>query len=406
MSSKNLGRDSRADLFRGIALLTIFANHFSVSAPNTGWAVFRLPPSNFTYFDGADVFVLISGFVFGLVYYKHYVSKGFGSCYRKAAERAWDLYVANVATVVLTFALCAPFYASAPSNTGGLFQVVADFFRAPEVHLPAVATMVPTLPYFDILPLYFFLLLIVPLFLGLAHRSPLSLLLLSLFFYVLAIEGLVTGLAGTGIFNVFQWQFHFVLGLLLGWYRPSVPRHPLLTAGALFVLVVGALDFYLVPRLVNVGLVAPDALLTTPLPLEAYGKGGPIAILQLLVALYLVAVHVPRGGRLYRKWFLRPIVVAGQHALPVFCTGIVLTYVFALLAYTVPLSQIATLGLMVAGVLLSVGMGYLVRWRRRGLAPNGWIARLQRRAPRPAAARARAQPSSGSSAVVLRSEQA
>lgn len=404
MSPKKLGRDYRADLFRGIALLTIFANHFSISAPNTGWAIFKLTPSNLTYFDGADVFVLISGFVFGLVYYKHYVSKGFGSCYRKAVERAWDLYVANVATVVLTFALSAPFYISGP-RTGWLFKEVNDFFQAPEVHLPAVATMMPSLLYFDILPLYFFLLLVIPLFLGLAHRFPLSLLLLSLVAYVLAIEGIATARVGTGVFNVFQWQFHFVFGLLLGWYRPSVPRHPLLTAGALFVLVFGALDFYLVPRLVNVGLVAPDALVTTPLPLEAYGKGGPVAILQLLVALYLVAAHVPRGGRLYRKWFLRPIVVAGQHALPVFCTGIVLTYVLVLFAYTVPLSQIATLGLVVAGLLLSVGMGYLARWRRRGLDPNGWIARLRRRAPRPEAARTRSHPPSGSSAVALHSEQ-
>jgi hypothetical protein len=361
ISSITASRDYRADLFRGIALLTIFANHFSSSALHTEWAVFKLTPSNFLYFSGAETFVFISGLVFGIVYKKVYRRNGWSGCYQKALWRAWELYVANAATLLVTLAACAVFFTTWDLDPSQFFPAVASFFAAPLQSLPAIVGMHQGLRYFAILNLYIYLLISVPLFLSLVRRSAAATAGLSLIVYALAVAGVAEGI-GAG-FNVFQWQFHFVMGLLLGWYQPSVSRSRWMEVIAGAFLVVGALDRYLLPRIANLGLLSPDSLLLTPLPLE--GKGGPLAALQFAAALYLVVVYFPRAGSLYERTWVRPVVVTGQHALPVFCIGIFLCYVGGLLTRTAVTGAFSTLLLLWVGLALSVATAYAVRSRRR-----------------------------------------
>ena len=92
-------RDTRIDVFRALALLTIFMNH----VPGTAFE--HLTHKNFGFSDSAEAFVLISGIAVGLAYGPKFQPGNRLLVTLKAWRRAGVLYVAHIMTTVATLAI-------------------------------------------------------------------------------------------------------------------------------------------------------------------------------------------------------------------------------------------------------------------------------------------------------------
>src|SRR5262245_25279937 len=103
-------RDTRIDVFRALALLTIFINH----VPRTIYEHITL--KNFGFSDSAEAFVLISGIAVGLAYGYKFQPGNRVLITLKAWRRAGVLYIAHIMTTVATLAI---------------FSAAALFFKEP-----------------------------------------------------------------------------------------------------------------------------------------------------------------------------------------------------------------------------------------------------------------------------------
>ncbi|HAO2892115.1 TPA: succinyl transferase OpgC, partial [Escherichia coli] len=156
-------RDTRIDVFRALALLTIFINH----VPGTVFE--HLTHRNFGFSDSAEAFVLISGISVGLAYGAKFEPGSRFLITLKAWRRAATLYSAHILTTVATLAIfcAAGLYLNRPEFMS--FINIGPLMDSPAEALIGLATMGHQLGYNNILSMYGVLLLMLPLFLFLAN---------------------------------------------------------------------------------------------------------------------------------------------------------------------------------------------------------------------------------------------
>jgi len=330
-TTSTLRRDTRIDVFRALALITIFINHIP------GNVFEHLTHKNFGFSDAAEAFVLISGLAAGLAYGTRFVPGSMLILSLKAMRRGAVLYITHI---VITVAALAIFAAGAiwfaePKlldmiNIGG---VVGDVPRA----LVGLATLGHQLGYNNILPMYAAVMVMVPLFLLLGRIS------LSLMLAVSAAVWLVAGLwgiappnyptMGVWFLNPLSWQFLFVIGL----------------AVTLHVKRGGEIPFNLPLYLVSAGYVLLSLLwvrgswwgleTVTGLPVLLSGFDKTFLslprLLHVLALAYLIAA-VPLVSNLARLDLRSPLAVLGKHSLPVFVTGTLLAMVGQVLTTVYP----------------------------------------------------------------------
>ncbi len=94
-------RDTRIDVFRALALLTIFINH----VPGTIYENFTT--RNFGFSDSAEGFVLISGMAIALAYGSKFAPGNRLLLSLKMWRRAGVLYITHIMTTMVTIAIFA-----------------------------------------------------------------------------------------------------------------------------------------------------------------------------------------------------------------------------------------------------------------------------------------------------------
>ena len=174
-------RDLRLDLIRGLALFIIFVDH-NASLSGFGWiTAFTL--GRYSFIDAADVFFFLSGFVSGLVYGPIISNRGVIACVKKASRRCLELYLCEVATLVICFGLIT---AASRHSVGMLIPYLR--FVVHGVRPGTIMYLAWWRPpiFFGILPIYILLLLTLPLSLYLLVHRPRVLIALSLCCYLLA----------------------------------------------------------------------------------------------------------------------------------------------------------------------------------------------------------------------------
>ena len=355
-------RNLSVDFIRGCALLGILWNHVAGLSPGSAFHLRALNPSYWVLFDWADVFVFLSGLVFGLVHIRAVRGGGLWASYAGALTRAWELYAANILTFVAVLVAFGALYE--PGLVDGYPHQSArmDAFAAdPTAAALDVVTLQPLLDFFDILILYLGLLCIAPALLWGVEKNAGYGLAASGGLWVFAQAGLEWG---PPAFNLFAWQFLFCLGMVAGvWNRP-LPRRPLLFWSSLALAALGALAMPLV--ILQGRGFGPDVdwagwvgMLTGKSSLRA-GR-----VLSFAAAAYLVARLVSRAGEVWNSSFLRPIVIAGQNSLGVFCFGIVITYVAVFVVHRVSANPASVLAVIIMACLTSVAFAYAMEWRKR-----------------------------------------
>lgn len=233
-------RDLRIDLLRGGAIVFVVINHLalvSVFQNATQEAIGMV--------SGAELFVLLSGAVLGLVHRPKIVGGGIGEVTLRTGARAWKLYVtAIVVTLIVGFVSLVPFLNAVPATTyvdqgtgaagseatGRVYDLYAGFEGLARYPVdPSVIVDLALLrigPWqVNVLGLYVVMLAIAPLILwALSRRRWILVLAVSWGLYVLQ---MLLGLRllpsqFEDSFPLLTWQALFVTGMVAGFHRREI----------------------------------------------------------------------------------------------------------------------------------------------------------------------------------------
>lgn len=315
-------RDTRLDVFRALALLTIFIDH----VPGTVFE--HLTLRNFGFADAAEAFVLISGIAVGLAYAPRFKPGQALLPSLKIWRRAGVLYCAHIMTTVATLTIfCA---ASVIFHRPELLRLnnIEALIDDPAEAFVGVGLLGHQLGYNNILSMYAVLLFFTPAILWLLNRSVSVTLLGSCALWLVA--G-VFQLAppnyptqGYWFLNPLSWQFLFVIGIAATMHVKRGGRLPSGTVWTSLSLayVVGALAWVYSP------MWGQDGWRGLPLFLAGFDKSF-LALPRLLdiLALAYLLTRLPALSNLARVSPGNPLAIFGKHSLPVFILGTVLAMI-------------------------------------------------------------------------------
>ena len=368
MSIKTISqRDTRIDVIRAIALMTIFVNHIP------GNPLEILTTKNFGFSDAAEAFVLISGISAGLAYGTKFSPERGLATLLKMWRRAGVLYIAQLGTTMATlgiFCFMAIHY-SAPHLLEAIN--IRPLMEDTAAALVGIVTFGHQLGYNNILSMYAVVLLMVPGFLFISARYGLG--------AMVAVSGalwLTAGVLrigppnfpneGVWFLNPLSWQFLFVIGVAAIMH---VKR-----GGALPVSrwLIGAAVGYLILSLlwVRIPLWGIDTSFGMPSVVSGFDKTylSLPRLAHVLAGAYLVAA-LPRLNALARLPEDNPLAVLGRHALPVFVVGTILSMgAQAWRMIHVP-SMDLDLAIVFGGLVLQFAIAYWIVFYRR-VTSNGW----------------------------------
>ncbi|MEX5257519.1 OpgC domain-containing protein [Kocuria arenosa] len=373
-------RDVRIDMLRGAAIVFVVVNHVGITS------VFQLlTQETVGVVSGAELFVLLSGAVLGMVHGPR-AKDDLGTVVDRTASRAWKLYVTALVVVLAVYGLSLlPFLDAGAVTTftdqgtgaagAGAAGATYDLYSGMEgfLQFPVPAHLIPSLfllqigPWqFNIMGLYVILLLASPLVLAALARGRAWLVLaVSLALYAAGTAFRIRLLPSQfeDSFPLLVWQVLFVIGMTAGHHRQQIVawfshrrRRPALAA-CLVLAVACAIFAWSSPYLTN----AYDVRLAL-LPESTFravydaffgrtylGIGRLVNVLLVVIAGYAVLSAYWRPLERALGWFLVPL---GQATLYVF-----IVHVFLILAVAnVPALQQGNLWLNTAAYVVVLGL--------------------------------------------------
>ncbi|MDF0495527.1 OpgC domain-containing protein [Bradyrhizobium yuanmingense] len=322
-------RDLRLDLFRGLANWLIFLGHIPDSA--LVWFTTR----NYGFSDGADLFVLISGYTATFVFGAMMMERGFVIGATRLLRRVWQLYVAHL--LLFFVYLTAVHYVAHRYDD---LHLMDQFNVAPLMNFPVETLAQGLILKFkplnlDVLPLYIVLMAAFPAVLWVMLRWRNAVMIGSIALYLAARHygwNLPSYPAGVWYFNPFAWQLLFVFGawLALGgaaanrWLLSSRTALAFSCAVLLFALVVT-----LAERIPGLRDSVPDGLAAIFIPNDPNDKTNlaPYRVIHLVSLMLIVVRLIPIDWPGLKSPLLQPLIRCGQQSLSVFCVGLFLSFV-------------------------------------------------------------------------------
>ncbi|MET3719980.1 MULTISPECIES: OpgC domain-containing protein [unclassified Arthrobacter] len=348
-------RDSRVDFLRGLAIVFVVVNHLGMTS------LFQLLTQEAVGFvSGAELFVLFSGLVVGMVYGPR-VKNDFGNVVDLTSRRAGKLYVTALAVLVGVFLLSLlPFFQTdalttyADQGTGGAghnavgrtYDLYAGMetllqFPVPAQVLPAIVLLQFGPWQFNVMGLYVVLLLASPLILAALNRG-------KALWVLAATLGLYAVGAATRFrllpsqfedsFPLLVWQVLFVIGLVAGFHRNRIvawlsSHHWVVVASTVLAFASAFLSWcnpYLANgfdlRLAIIPDTAYRAMYDAFFARTYLDPGRLLNVLVLVVAAYAFLTAYWKPVQRALGWFLIPL---GQATLYVFILHVVLIAVIA-----------------------------------------------------------------------------
>ena len=315
-------RDPAIDFVRGVAILIILIDHIEIVTGQkwiSDYTLHALGPT-----DALAVFVFVSGYVCGRVYGNVLRSKGIGACLKKALLRITQLYMWQVA--LYAFAAFAIAWPISQKEEFLQFMKLGEAIAEP-IRATVLALQLQYHPiFFDILPLYMVLLLLLPAMLFLIQKDPIIAVLASTLVYsntqlwpTFNIPLEVANLRGEfqWLLNPFSWQILFFVALL-----PS--------NGVSFAWLVDTAysKFVSLGIFVILTMILQSELLLDSHQLRSLADKSTLGIIRLVYSLslaYLLASWWNALVRVATSPLLRPIAICGRYSLSVFCIGIMMT---------------------------------------------------------------------------------
>ncbi|HSN32242.1 MAG TPA: OpgC domain-containing protein [Ideonella sp.] len=290
------------------------------------------------YVSAAEGFVMLSGFMAGMIYTRRALHEGTPAMRVVLLRRALKIYGCQAALLLFLFTTVAALGALAQQSA--VTDLLSFYRMRPKAAVVGGFMLIYNPPLLDILPLYVVFMLASPLLLqrGLACGwqgilgASVALWLGAQFDLgravyegIVALTGLPVPFHQTGAFELFGWQFLWVLGLWLG-ANQAAASEPLRWPRWLVGLALA---------IAAAGLVARHAVGQTPgvaaLDID-FDKWhlGPLRLIDFFALLALAMRYGPAlAARLPR---LRPLELLGAASLPVFCAHLVVTLLALALA--------------------------------------------------------------------------
>lgn len=358
-------RDPRLDFFRGLAMFIIVIAH----TPGNPWA--RWIPARFGFSDATEIFVFCSGMASAIAFGATFARRGFWIGTARVLFRSWQVYWAHIGTFFVIAALMVWLNSFEGLERNYVSQLnLIPFFRDPAANLVGLMTLTYVPNYFDILPMYLVILMMMPLMIGLAHIHPALAGLTAITIWLAAFNGLLSLPAEpwserTWFFNPFGWQLLFFTGFafMAGWLRPPPVHAALIALALVVVLVILPLAHF---RFLN---AVPDLRATEIAlrPYKAKTELGPLRILHFLALAYLAWVAVgPMGARLSAGvWWPRVVAVirkVGQQSLAIFVSGLVLSRLLGVALDHFGRETLPVALVNLVGIATVIGLAYFVAW--------------------------------------------
>ena len=353
-------RDLRLDLFRGIGLWMIFLDHIPHDV--VSWLTLR----NYGFSDAAEFFVFISGYLAGFIYGPIIKAGHFLAALKRLWKRAIEMYVAHI---MLFLIFTAQIARTVRRFDNPLYEDefnVHSFLQHPDVLIGQALTLRYKPVNLDVLPLFIVLIGTAPFMLWAMVRRPNLTLLASIVLYICARVfdlNFASYPAGTTwYFNPFAWQLMFIFAAWCGtgganriW--PIVQSRLALAAAGLWILfaflVVMSWHFAIL------GAWIPAWLNKIIYPIDKTDL-DMFRFTHFLALALIVSRYVPHNwAALTSKW-LRPMIMCGQHSLPIFCFGVFLSFAahWVLMQYTRGVWE--QLVVSAAGILIMIGIAWVL----------------------------------------------
>ncbi|QDU05409.1 OpgC protein [Gimesia chilikensis] len=358
--TNKITRDLRIDFFRGLALLMILVDHVESRLELEMLSHFTL--KSVGYCDAAEVFVFLSGYLYGRVYDRIYEEQGTLKCLSKSVQRGISLYFITLLTLICCLAISIPFALFNPPISARLH--LTPFISQPIETMLYASTLLFE-PYgFGILRLYIiFFVALIPLLFLLFQSNKLLAWLLSINLYLcsqLFSEFTVPMLLEEirlFHFNPFAWQFLFFIGISIG-SKPDFAKSVLNRfrfLGYISLIISGAVVFLNVVQPLLSSLVAAESIVEDPFDHSFLSKQmlAPERLINFLALAYLVNMLTSIDDPFWKSRMAYPFVVCGKNPLTIYCLGLVLMYLIVAISFSFSLSVWWVTMLNIAGCLLS-----------------------------------------------------
>ena len=241
-------RDPRLDFYRGIAMIIILFAHTPGNV-FTQWI-----PARWGFSDATEMFVFCSGMASAIAFGGTFARAGWPIGTARVAYRVWQVYWAHLGLFFVLAALLAAIDMTGVSDTVYIGTLnLWRFFSDPGPQLVGLFTLTYVPNYFDILPMYLVILILLPVVMALARVNLWLLAACCVALWIFA-QGALLERLGLGhlhltlpaepwsdrawYFNPFGWQLVFFTGFafMRGWI-PAPPLTPLLIALATIIVV-------------------------------------------------------------------------------------------------------------------------------------------------------------------------
>jgi hypothetical protein len=356
-------RDLRLDLLRGIGQWMVFLDHIPYNFLN--WFTLR----NYGFSDAAEFFVFISGYSIGFAYGPAVK----GGLLLAAAKRLWtrasQLYAAHIFLCLLLIAQVARTAARFDNPMYKDEFNVAQFLQRPDIMIWEALTLRYKPVNLDVLPLYIVLVLAAPALLWCLLRRPNWTLLGSAVLYLAARHfdwNLPSFPGGKWYFNPFAWQFLFVFGIWCGFGGGPQVRSLALSRPITIIAVAWIVFAFLIVMTWHVpGLerFVPQALIHAIYPIDKSNL-DPLRLTHFLALMVVLLRFMPPDAPWLMSKRLRPLILCGQRSLPVFCSGVLLSFAAHWILVQVSGGPVTQLFVSALGIALLVGIAWLATWYR------------------------------------------
>ena len=319
-------RDLRLDLFRGIGLWMIFLDHIPHDV--VSWLTLR----NYGFSDAAEFFVFISGYLVGWIYAPIIRGGLFLAAVKRLWKRVAQMYVAHI---MLFLIFTAQIARTARRFDNPLYENelnVFNFLQHPDVLIGQALTLRYKPVNLDVLPLYITLVFAAPFIVWCLVRRPNLTLLGSIVLYVLSrwfdwnIASYPPGT--TWYFNPFCWQLLFVFAAWCGLgeianYSKWVWSKTALTIAAAWIL----FAFVIVMTWHSAFLesLIPKWMIKAIYPIDKTDL-DMLRFTHFLALATFVTLLISRKWKPLNSIWLRPMILCGQHSLPIFCISVLLSF--------------------------------------------------------------------------------
>ncbi len=240
-------RDIRLDFFRGLAMFIILAAHTPRNFV-TSWI-----PARWGFSDATEIFVFCSGMASAIAFGRTFDRAGWRLGSARVGYRVWQVYWAHLGLFFAVATLMA-----AIDHFGDFDKVYIGslnlwkFFADPGPQLVGLFTLTYVPNYFDILPMYMVILVMMPLMVALSRVSVWAVFAVMAAIWLFAQRSVLDSLGMIDLhlgfpaepwsdrkwfFNPFGWQLVFFTGfaLMRGWI-PKPPVNKALIALALVIV--------------------------------------------------------------------------------------------------------------------------------------------------------------------------